>query len=261
MRLRGWLRLSAFAVETVLIAGLVVIAHLFTPISPRAVAWWATRCNYLWCRIGCACFGIRRVIHGKAPRGVFVAASNHLSYLDILVLGSLWPGVFVAKREIASWPLLGLAAGVAGTIFIDRDSPREVVEAGRLVTATLERGQPVTLFPEGQITSGESVLPFLPSLLAPAARGQVPCHAISLRYATSEPDVDPGSEICWPTATPILRHALRIAAMRDLRATVHVSEQAVVSADRKELANKLQAWVAERFRPMSAPESETSCAP
>ena len=261
MRVLGWLRLSAFAVETVVLATCALLGRLLAPMLPRAARWWATRCSYLWCRIGCACFGVRRVIHGRPPRGVFLAAANHLSYLDILVLGSLWPGVFVAKREIASWPLFGIAAGMAGTIFIDRDAPREVVEAGRQVTATLESGQPVTLFPEGRITTGASVLPFLPSLLAPAARGRVPCYAVSLHYESSEPGIDPSSEICWPLSTPLLPHALRVATLRDLRVTVHVSEDAVVSGDRKELAGRLHAWVVERFRPMHPPTAGPSCAP
>jgi 1-acyl-sn-glycerol-3-phosphate acyltransferase len=193
---------------------------------------------------------------------VFLAAANHLSYLDILVLGSLWPGVFVAKHEIARWPLFGVAAGTAGTIFIDRDVAREVVAAGRQVSAVLDSGQPVTLFPEGRITAGASVLPFLPALLAPAARGRVPCHAISLRYDTSEPGVDPATQVCWPDATPLIPHALRVATMRDLRVTVHVSEEPLISDDRKELAGRLHAWVAARFRPMTAPDdAEPSCAP
>ncbi len=261
MRLWGWLRLTAFAADTFVMAGLASLGRLLAPFSPRAATWWATRCCHVWCRVGCRCFGIRREVHGRVPRGVFLAAANHLSYLDILVLGSLWPGVFVAKHEIASWPLFGVAAGTAGTIFIDRDAPREVVEAGRRVSAVLESGQPVTLFPEGRITAGGSVLPFLPALLAPAARDRVPCHAISLRYDTSEPEIDPSTEICWPDASPLIPHALRVATLRDLRVTVHVADDAVISGDRKELAGKLHARVVERFRPMRPPAADRSCAP
>lgn len=261
MRVWGWLRLSAFAVDTFVMAGLASLGRLVAPVSPRAATWWATRCCHVWCRVGCVCFGLRRTVHGAVPRGVFLAAANHLSYLDILVLGSLWPGVFVAKHEIASWPLFGVAAGTAGTIFIDRDTPREVVEAGRRVSAVLASGQPVTLFPEGKITDGASVLPFLPALLAPAARDRVPCHAISLRYDTADPDVDPSTQICWPDSAPLIPHALRVTTMRDLRVTVHVAEEPVTSGDRKELAGALHARVVERFRPMRGPDADASCAP
>jgi 1-acyl-sn-glycerol-3-phosphate acyltransferase len=257
VRLIAWIRVLAFAVTTLVMAGLAVCGRgVIKPFSGAAAARWAAHCCRLWCRSGCAALGVPRQIRGRPPAGVFLAASNHLSYLDILVLGSLWPGVFVAKQEIASWPLFGLAARAAGTIFISRESPREIVQAGRRMAASLAAGVPVTLFPEGRITSGASVLPFLAPLLAPAARDGVPCHAVTVNYRVSDPGVEPSTQVCWPTSDPLLPHVLGVAGMRDLVARVDIDEHPVIDADRKELARALHARVASRFVPVPQPTAE-----
>ncbi|HZN53706.1 MAG TPA: lysophospholipid acyltransferase family protein, partial [Candidatus Polarisedimenticolaceae bacterium] len=87
----------------------------------------ATACR-AWGRTLCAILSIRRVVEGRLPsEGVFLVAANHLSYVDILVLGSLYPSVFLAKREIASWPVFGWIARGAGTLFVDREQGKDVV--------------------------------------------------------------------------------------------------------------------------------------
>jgi 1-acyl-sn-glycerol-3-phosphate acyltransferase len=260
MRIVAWIRVLLFAAIAIATASAAAAGRVVLAWNPRLAARWAARCCQTWCAGGLVALGVRRRVVGRPPSGAFLAAANHLSYLDILVIGSLWPGVFVAKHEIAGWPLFGFAARAGGTIFIDRGSPREVVAAGREIRDRLDHGLAVTLFAEGRITSGERVLPFLASLLAPAARGRVPCHGVCLYYATDDPTIDPATQVCWPQDVPLIPHILRIAGLRDLRATVHVQESPVVDDDRKELAHVLHAWVEERFEPIRGAETETSCA-
>lgn len=267
MRPVAWSRAVAFAVVTLVMAAVAVCGRsVLAPLSRRAGARWAARSCQAWCRAGCALLGVRLEVRGRPPGGRFLAASNHLSYLDILVLGSLWPGVFVAKQEIASWPLFGVAARAAGTIFVRRESPREIVEVGRRMTAALEDGIPVTLFPEGRITDGATVLPFLPPLLASAARDEVPCHAITLSYAVDDPEVDPSTQIAWPTSDPLVPHVVGVAGMRDLVVRVDLDERAVATKDRKELARELHARVLSRFVPLERAQAagdgtDDACAP
>jgi len=260
MRVTAWLRVLSFAAVTLAMALVAGFGRVVLAPFPTRSARFASSCCRTWCRAGTSVLGVGIRLAGPVPTGTFVAAANHLSYLDILVLGSLWPGVFVAKREIRGWPLFGLAAGAAGTLFIDRESPREIVAVGRRMAEALARGLSVTLFPEGRITDGSSVLPFQPPLFAGPARDGVPCHAVCLRYETSEPGIDPGTQICWPTDAPLLEHVLRVAGMRDLTVTVAISDEAVVSDDRKELARRLHEWVSGRFRPMTAGGGASSCA-
>jgi 1-acyl-sn-glycerol-3-phosphate acyltransferase len=112
--------------------------------------------------------------------------SNHASYLDIHVLGALLNGSFVAKQEVAGWPLLGLCARLQRSVFVDR---RRGTSAGQrdAVAERLAMGDSLILFPEGTSSDGNRVLPFRSALLSAAERpiGGRPLtvQPISLAYA------------------------------------------------------------------------------
>lgn len=122
--------------------------------------WYHRRC--------CRMLGFRVVRRGKAVMdGPVLFVSNHCSYLDVMVLGSLVPASFVAKSDVAHWPLFGLLAKLQRSVFVDRQSLR----AGRQreeMSARLEAGDSLVLFPEGTSSDGNRVLPFKSSLLAVA---------------------------------------------------------------------------------------------
>ncbi len=90
--------------------------------------------------------------------------SNHISYLDVFVLGSVWPSYFIAKSEVASWPVLGWLAKKQNTLFFERNGQKI---RGQLVAMTehFSQEKSLTLFPEGTSTEGEHVEPFKSSLL------------------------------------------------------------------------------------------------
>jgi 1-acyl-sn-glycerol-3-phosphate acyltransferase len=98
--------------------------------------------------------------YSSAPT-LFVA--NHVSYLDIPVLGAILPAVFVAKSEVAKWPLFGFLAKVQNTIFIERRSTRAVDQRAELQVHLAKR-QGLIFFPEGTSSDGLQVLPFKSSL-------------------------------------------------------------------------------------------------
>jgi len=225
---------------TVFFAAIPAIARVVAPGRRRAVdrvGAWACR---LWGRAMCAILSVRRDVAGPVPRhGVFLVASNHLSYLDILVLGSLYPSLFLAKREIAFWPIFGWIARGAGTIFVDRDQAKDVVRAGREMRERLELGLPLTIFPEGRSSRGVAILPFQPSLLEPAARAGVPCWAASISYETPGSAAPPSRTICWHDSESLLTHFPRLAGLKRVVARVRFAESPVVSGDRKALASKL----------------------
>ncbi|WP_207480575.1 lysophospholipid acyltransferase family protein [Arenibaculum pallidiluteum] len=93
--------------------------------------------------------------------------SNHSSYLDIVVLGSLIPGSFVAKSEVGTWPLFGLLARLQRTVFVDR-KPRNAASHRDDMQGRLEAGDDLILFPEGTSSDGNRVLPFKSALFAVA---------------------------------------------------------------------------------------------
>lgn len=200
----------------------------------------------------CTLLGVKREVRGRIPRhdGAYVVASNHLSYLDIVVLGSIYPSLFVAKREIAGWPLFGWVAREAGTLFVDREQARDVVRAGKEIQERLALGVPITLFPEGKATDGASILPFLPSLLEPAAQAGVPCFAASLHYETPGTPEPVSSTVCWYDGRSFPHHFLGIARLPRIVAHVRFAEAPVVSPDRKELARSLWESATRTFEPV-----------
>jgi 1-acyl-sn-glycerol-3-phosphate acyltransferase len=232
-------RVPVCAAVTFFFAALTPLARLIGR-DEAGVARLQAKLSGRWGRTLCAILGVERTIEGTVPAGpAFLVASNHVSYLDILVLGSIYPSLFVAKREIATWPLFGWVARGAGTIFVDRERPKDVVRAGREMARTLTIGTPLTIFPEGRSSAGATILPFLPSLLEPAAQAGVPCYAATINYETPGSAAAPSDTVCWHDGTSFPGHFLRLAALPKIDARIKFANTPVRSADRKELARTL----------------------
>jgi 1-acyl-sn-glycerol-3-phosphate acyltransferase len=235
---------------TALFAAMTPVARLLVRASP-GLARELARISGRWGRALCAILGVERTVEGAIPAGgAFLVACNHLSYLDILVLSSLYPSLFVAKREIASWPLFGWVARGAGTIFVDRERPKDVVRAGRQMTERLAAGVPLTIFPEGRSSGGATILPYLPSLLEPAARAGVPCFAATIGYETPGSAAPPASTVCWHDGSSFPAHFLRLAALPRIVARVSFAAEPIRSTDRKELARTLWESSHRAFEPV-----------
>ena len=248
--LRSLWRVPACVLVTMAFAALTPLARLFHR-DPERLARLGARAAGLWGRTMCAILGVERTIEGSVPEGpAFLVASNHVSYLDILLLGSIYPSLFVAKREIASWPLFGWVARGAGTIFVDRDRPKDVIRAGREMAETLGVGVPLTIFPEGRSSAGATILPFMPSLLEPAAQAGIPCFAAAIRYETPGSDAPPASTVCWHDGSSFPGHFLRLTALPRIVARVRFAEAPVRSTDRKVLAKSLWESVHRSFEPI-----------
>jgi 1-acyl-sn-glycerol-3-phosphate acyltransferase len=117
-------------------------------------------------RFLCRLFGIRVTIVGRPvqSRGVLMVA-NHTSYFDIIVLSAAARVAFVAKHEVASWPLFGTLARLQETVFIARDKRSQTAEARSLIRDRLVQGDALVLFPEGTSDDGNAVRPFKSALM------------------------------------------------------------------------------------------------
>jgi 1-acyl-sn-glycerol-3-phosphate acyltransferase len=110
--------------------------------------------------------GLRVTVIGNVPRGrpvLFVA--NHCSWIDIVALGSVLPGCFVSKADVAKWPLVGWVAKLGRTIFVSRAKATMVAERARM-NARLATGDNIILFPEGTTSDGTRILAFQSGFLA-----------------------------------------------------------------------------------------------
>lgn len=120
----------------------------------------APRLRQTFCRVLTRFLRLRMIRHG-APEGGALIVANHVSWTDILLFGAApGPIVFLAKREVGGWPLLGLFARVDSTIFITRGRKREIPSVNRAIARALGEGRPVALFAEATTGDGTRLLPF-----------------------------------------------------------------------------------------------------
>ena len=182
--------------------------------------------------------GLRVRVEGRPPRqGLLV--SNHLSYLDILVIASVAPAVFVAKREVRAWPVFGWLAQCAGTIFVNREKRRDVVRVGSQIEDALACGAVVVLFPEGTSSNGHAVLPFRSPLLAPVLRHPHRVSIAALDYEMADGSVE--EEVCYWGDSSFGPHLLNLLSKNGVDACVKFREPVRHSTpDRKQLAVALR---------------------
>jgi lyso-ornithine lipid O-acyltransferase len=154
--------LSAFAAATsALITVQWTLGVLKLPGRRKvAVAYYKLICTLMRARV--------RVVGAPVRDHRVLMLANHLSWLDILVIGSVIPAAFVAKREVRSWPLVGKAAELQHTIFVDRTRRHQTGAANAEIAARLEEGDPVVLFAEGTSSDGNRVLQFRSALVGAA---------------------------------------------------------------------------------------------
>jgi lyso-ornithine lipid O-acyltransferase len=185
-------------------------------------------------------FGTEVRVSGSFPENGLLV-SNHLSYLDVLVLGSLHPAVFVAKRDVKSWPVFGWLASLAGTVFINRERRAHVGEITDEIQALLNAGVLVILFPEGTSSDGKTVLPFKSSLLEPAARQTHPLAVSLIQYELADGDVT--EEVCYWRDMVFFPHVINLLGKRRVQAFVRFKQLPECRSDRKELARQLHAEI------------------
>lgn len=245
-------RALAFAAATGLASaglflGLLVLAPL-----PRARARWASLAQTLWARASLRILRLRVRVAGDPPRPPFFLVSNHLSYVDILVIASQLPCVFVSKAEVATWPVMGRVVRAVGTIFVDRARKGDVPRVLQALERAFAVGRGVVLFPEGTSSAGETVQPFRSPLLELPARSGEPVYAAALRYRTP-PGERPASEvICWWSDIDLRRHAEGVLALPSIEAELTFSSAPLHEPDRKRLANRLWQEVARLHRQLAA---------
>jgi 1-acyl-sn-glycerol-3-phosphate acyltransferase len=198
-------------------------------------------------------FGVRVAVSGALSDvhpTLFV--SNHVSYLDITVLGSLIGGSFVAKAEIARWPLFGWLAKLQRTVFVDRQRA-STVNQNEEMRRRLAAGDNLVLFPEGTSSDGNRTLRFKSSLLAVAdvqiAGRPVTVQPVSLAYARLD-GIPIGRAFrpffAWYGDMELASHLWRMAGLGTMTVGVHFHPPLTVAAcgSRKALALAAQHAVA-----------------
>lgn len=144
----------------------------------------------LFHRIACRMIGLRVHVHGRIDaRRPLMLVANHVSWKDILALGSVADVVFVAKAEVRQWPVFGVLARLQKTIFVEREQKRAAGQQASEIGSRLADGEIVVLFPEGTTSDGNRLLEIKSSLFGAAASavpqsptGTVHVQPVALAY-------------------------------------------------------------------------------
>jgi 1-acyl-sn-glycerol-3-phosphate acyltransferase len=157
---------------TVVLAALALLVLLpFHLVAVRIGGPSSMKVAQLWQRFTCFLIGIRVTVHGApvAERPLLLL-SNHNSWLDIPVLASVAPVSFIAKSEVATWPVVSFLARAQRTVFVDRKNRHATGVHADEVAGRLSRGDIIVLFAEGTSSDGNTVLPFRSALVGAAQR-------------------------------------------------------------------------------------------
>lgn len=216
-----------------------------------ASAAWLSR----WSAEALRVLGVSVEVRGRPPaRGLVVC--NHLSYLDVLVLASLRPVTFVAKAEVARWPIFGAFARRAGTLFHQRERRARLPDLADAMEKRLAAGEVVVVFPEGTSTDGRQVRTFYPAPFAPAARHGYPVVPTRLDYRVIGGTLE--RDVCFWGDMLLLPHLWRLLRVREIQAVVSFADAPLVAPDRKWLARESQARVV-ALQPRDEPHSIGNC--
>jgi 1-acyl-sn-glycerol-3-phosphate acyltransferase len=238
-----------------LLRALLLIAHIGWGLL---LATWVTfggdrtmreRIAQRWHRRLLAIFGLQLRVEGAPLRESHMTVANHVSWLDIPVLGALEPTRFVGKSEIRDWPIAGWLATAGGTFYLRRGRGGSAPLIDRLAPH-LRDGGCVTIFPEGTTTDGSEVRPFHARLFAAAIEAQRPIQPVTIQYGLSE---DGDSIAPFIGDDSLIAHIVRLLRNPGLHVRVSYGPPVRPTVGRDDLAREAESFVRASVQPPPAP--------
>lgn len=224
----------------------VATFHRLLPGDDRNRLHRLTRNASVFSRAALRALGISFVINRHPARsddtGRLIVA-NHLSWLDIVLLSSVTPVVFITSVELRNAVFLGMLARMAGSLFVERRSPSGLKREIEAVEKLLQDGFSVVLFPEGTTSNGDTVRPFKVSLFDAACRAHVNVLPVCLRYGTvNGQSVTPGNRnrIFYYGGARFFRHLLGVLLLQSVTAEITLLDEIEAARgipSRKELSS------------------------
>jgi 1-acyl-sn-glycerol-3-phosphate acyltransferase len=230
-----------------LILGYLVMAAPALLLPSRAISLrWSAALTTAGSRLALRILGIdvRTTGPSQLPDGRAVLyVANHLSYLDILLLAAQGPRLFITSREVRQQPLLGWLARLGGSLFVERRTRATVLHDIAHISAVLQLGLPVVLFPEGTSSDGTGVLPFKSALMDAALRTGINVVPVCIKYQTvNRAPLGPTNRdyVCYYGDHTFATHFRRLCAVRSVQVCVQFLEsiQCPAGADRKQMARR-----------------------
>lgn len=195
-----------------------------------------------WFRCVLRVMGVHQQIIGSPAEGPVLVAANHVSWLDIAVLGAHVGAGFVSKSEVANWPLVGWLAREGGTLFIHRGKHESAEHIAHDMTARLAARNRVLFFPEGTTSDGQQVRRFKNRLFQPALHANAPVQPVAIRYAKGPEANDP---VAYIEGVSLASSVLGVLRRRRTEVTVIWCEPVPVAGrERRDIAAQAETEVA-----------------
>jgi 1-acyl-sn-glycerol-3-phosphate acyltransferase len=243
-----------------LVAGLFEVA-LFFPVYGKSRRKQAIR---RWSARLLAVLNVRTTVRGLPPTSLDRAAvlvSNHVSWLDIQLIHSVWQVRFVAKSEVRRWPLIGWLSAHTGTLFIERGKSRHAALINQSIHAAFQQGDAIGVFPEGTTTDGTELGRFHASLLQPAVDESAMVFPVALRYLDEAGNTN--LEASYVGETTLIESMKMIFGQRKIHAElIFLPPIDAAGKTRRELAVQTQSAIAAALNlPVSGKIPEMSSDP
>lgn len=215
--------------------GMVIVATRFGRIDAVArmalVRWWSAKFLRL--------LGVTLIEQGTPRPGAKLLVANHISWLDILAIDAVAPARFVSKSEVRHWPALGWLATASGTLYIERQRPRDALRVVHQMAEALQAGDTLAVFPEGTTGDGHALLPFHANLLQGAIATATPVQPVALRFFDADHAISPA--VAYLDDTSLLQSLWSVVCAQGLGVRVTVLPAlSVAHADRRRLAERLR---------------------
>lgn len=267
-RIRLGLILVGLALTTLLLLPVQLVAMRFFPKL-------AARIPMLWQRVAARFVGLDVRIDGTpaADRPLMIVA-NHVSWLDIVTLGSVLPVSFIAKNEVSTWPVVKWLARLQRSVFIDRTRRTAAITSNSAIAARLAEGDAIVLFAEGTTGDGISVLPFRSALLGAAkeaagADREITVQPVAIVY-TALQGIPIGrlrmSDVAWHGDMDLVPHLVGLIDVGSIDAVVAFGTPIAFGpgVDRKVVTAQAEAEVRRMVRTIRAsrgPKRVTTASP
>ena len=198
-----------------------------------------------WCIRLLRILKVKVIIHGDPSTLLgtkpYLLVSNHISWLDIHIINSIRPVIFVAKADVSKWPIFGYLASMLGTIFLKREKLSDIKRVIQLMKDKLANQEVVAIFPEGTSSDGKSVLPFKSNLFESAHQAHVDVLPITIQYKENGQYSNRAAFIGDMELIDSIKNILK---SNHLVVHVHLSDSLSGRLTRQELASRAHQMVA-----------------
>lgn len=184
----------------------------------------------LWARACLRVLGLKINVHrlsGDLHSTRRLLVSNHQSYLDTVIIASVFPTLFVGKTEMSRWPLFGWLSKLGGTIFVNREDAHSGVKCAYRVSRALRDGVNVHVFPEATTGDGSTVLPFNGLFFASAVRSQASALPLTIKFQSvnGRPmDRETLDLVCWYGEMDFARHFWKLLNIESVEVSLMINE-------------------------------------